>query len=163
MKILGLAISSPYASVTLDSRAVQNLEGFWFMIILNSLVSTIHSSIPKYHIQFSIIHRDIHNEVYSLSAFYVSELIITVRIRDLRSMIKCNKNVFILQVVWTVIKMLFFSIVAFTVVGIEWGGAELLVILMVAVTGLSHGNWLFTMNIIFIHCLLFFFLPQYIY
>lgn len=96
MKFLGFIISSPYSNTTFDSRAVQNLEGFWLTVILNCLVNHIHSSIPKYYVQLSIIHRDVHNEVYSLSAYYVSEVIVMVRIRELRSMSRRNKNTFIL-------------------------------------------------------------------
>lgn len=72
-------ISSPTAKTAFDSRTVQNVEGFFFMFIINTVMRIFNTSIPTYLIQFSIVHREIHNGLYSLSAYYVAELILMVR------------------------------------------------------------------------------------
>lgn len=141
LQFLGLVISFPYANMSLDSQASQNLEGFWLMLIIFCLMHVTHTSTLIYHIQFSTIHREIHNEVYSLSAYYVSELIIMVRER--RSSVGRNGIIVItfgLQGAWTLIKVLHYGATAFTIVGFEWGGVELFVISTVAFSALSIGN-----------------------
>lgn len=82
LQFIGFILSSPIANTSYDSRSVQNFEGFLFMFVINSFIRIFYTTIPTYHVQFSIIHREIHNGVYSLSAYYVSELIVMVHDSD---------------------------------------------------------------------------------
>lgn len=140
LQFLGLIISSPFANLQFDTQAVQNWEGFWLMLVINCLYHFNYSTIPIYLVKFAIIHREIHNEVYSLSAYYIAELIIMVcNVNDFhRFTIIINKCIF--QFVWIMIKMLIYCVAAFTVVGVEWTSTELFVFFLIAFSAFSYGN-----------------------
>lgn len=82
LQFLGIIISSPYANLQFDTKAVQNWEGFWLCLVINTIFQFSYSTIAVHQIKFSIVHREVSNKVYSLSAYYISELIILV----------CNMN-----------------------------------------------------------------------
>lgn len=78
IKFLGIIVATPYANLQFDTKAVQNWEGFWLCLVINTVFQLNYSAISTHQIKFSVVHREISNKVYSLSAYYVSELIILV-------------------------------------------------------------------------------------
>lgn len=78
VQFLGAIISSPYSNIQFDMNAVQNWEGFWLIFVINFVFHFSFSAISIYQVTFSVVHREVHNKVYPLSAYYVSELIISV-------------------------------------------------------------------------------------
>jgi hypothetical protein len=71
-------MSAPFGNLRFDTKAVQNWEGFWLNFVTTSVFTFAYSAVTKFQERFSVVHREIHNEVYSLSVYYVSELIIAV-------------------------------------------------------------------------------------
>lgn len=75
---MGVVTSTPYANLKFDTKAVQNWEGFWLCLVINTVFQFSYSAISIHQIKFSVVHREVSNKIYSLSAYYVSELIILV-------------------------------------------------------------------------------------
>jgi hypothetical protein len=71
-------MSAPFGNLRFDTKAVQNWEGFWLNFVITTVFTFTYSAVTKFQERFSVVHREIHNEVYSLSVYYVSELIIAV-------------------------------------------------------------------------------------
>jgi len=81
-----------------------------------------YSAISTHQIKFSVVHREVSNKVYSLSAYYVSELIILVT--------------------WLVVKIVSYCVLVFWIVGVDWVYMQLLVFLLVALASFSYGSLL---------------------
>ncbi|KAL5236302.1 hypothetical protein ACI65C_003712 [Semiaphis heraclei] len=119
---LGVITSSPYANLQFDTKAVQNWQGFWLCLVINIVFQFIYSAIATHQIKFSVVHREVSNKVYSLSAYYVSELIILY--------------------LWVFIKTVLFCIVVFWIVGVNWVYMQLLVFIIVTFAAVSYGSLL---------------------
>ncbi|XP_022162902.1 protein scarlet-like [Myzus persicae] len=119
---LGIIISAPFSNLKLDTNAVQNWEGFWLIFVINYVFHFSYSAISTYQVKFAIVHREVHNKVYPLSAYYMSELMIVV--------------------LWIMVKMLFYCISAFWIVGAYWGSLQLLVFYLIAFAAFSYGSFL---------------------
>lgn len=78
LQFIGLIMSAPYSNIQFDTKAVQNWEGFWLIFVINFVFHFIYSAISIYQVTFSVVHREVHNKVYPLSAYYLSELMISV-------------------------------------------------------------------------------------
>lgn len=78
LQFLGIIISAPFSNLKLDTNAVQNWEGFWLIFVINYVFHFSYSAISTYQVKFAIVHREVHNKVYPLSAYYMSELMIVV-------------------------------------------------------------------------------------
>ncbi|XP_025207194.1 protein scarlet-like [Melanaphis sacchari] len=117
---LGVITSSPYANLQFDTKAVQNWEGFWLCLVINIVFQFSYSVISIHQTKFSVVHREVSNKVYSLSAYYVSELILTY--------------------IWVFIKTVIFCIIVFWIVGVNWAYMQLLVFLILAFASVSYGS-----------------------
>lgn len=63
----------------MDTNASQNYEGFWFEFAINIVFGFSYYPIScAFKNNFSVIHREVHNDLYPLSAYFFSELIISV-------------------------------------------------------------------------------------
>ncbi|XP_027845081.2 protein scarlet-like [Aphis gossypii] len=119
---LGIIISAPFANLQFDTKAVQNWEGFWLIFVINFIFHFSYSAIPSYQIKFAIVHREIHNKVYSLSAYYVSEMLIVV--------------------FWILVKMVCYCVSGFWIVGADQSSLQLLVFYLLAFAAYSYGSLL---------------------
>ncbi|KAE9544331.1 hypothetical protein AGLY_001510 [Aphis glycines] len=119
---LGVITSSPYANLQFDTKAVQNWQGFWLCLVINIVFQFSYSAIATHQIKFSVVHREVSNKVYSLSAYYVSEMIILY--------------------MWVFVKTIIFCIVVFWIVGVEWVFMQLLVFLILTFASVSYGSLL---------------------
>ncbi|VVC31663.1 AAA+ ATPase domain,P-loop containing nucleoside triphosphate hydrolase,ABC transporter, conserved site,ABC [Cinara cedri] len=97
---LGLILSLPYQNLKFDAIVVQNLQGFWFCLITNSIFQYCYVSIITYQTEFSVVHREVSNDIYALSVYYISQIIITF--------------------IWTILESLIYIFLVFWIVGIEW-------------------------------------------
>lgn len=68
----------PYQDLKFDAKVVQNLQGFWFCLITNSIFQYCYTSIITYQAEFTIVHREVSNHIYELSVYYISQIILTV-------------------------------------------------------------------------------------
>ncbi|XP_060864829.1 protein scarlet-like [Metopolophium dirhodum] len=119
---IGIILSAPFYNLQIDTKAVQNWEGFWFLFVISFLYNFSYSGIATYQVKFSIVHRDVYNKVYPLSAYYISELMIVV--------------------LWIMVKTLFYCLSAFWIVGADWSSLQLLVFYLLAFTAFSYGSFL---------------------
>eukprot|EP00102_Acyrthosiphon_pisum_P025404 XP_016662614.1 PREDICTED: protein scarlet isoform X2 [Acyrthosiphon pisum] len=119
---LGIIISTPYTNLQLDTKAVQNWEGFWLLLVITYVFHFEYYAIGTYEVKFSIVHREVHNKLYPLSAYYISE--------------------FMIVALWIMVKILFFCLPAFWIVGADWGILQLLVFYLLAFTAFSYGSFL---------------------
>ncbi|KAF0761523.1 protein scarlet-like [Aphis craccivora] len=122
LMFLGVITASPYANLQFDTKAVQNWQGFWLCLVINIVFQFSYSAIATHQIKFSVVHREVSNKVYSLSAYYVSEIIILY--------------------MWVFIKTIIFCIVVFWIVGVEWVFMQLLVFLILTFASVSYGSLL---------------------
>ncbi|XP_022169227.1 protein scarlet-like [Myzus persicae] len=122
LMFLGVITSSPYANLQFDTKAVQNWQGFWLCLVINTVFQFSYSAIATHQIKFSVVHREVSNKVYSLSAYFVSELIILY--------------------VWVFIKTILFCIVVFWIVGVNWVYMQLFVFMIVTFASVSYGSLL---------------------
>ncbi|XP_025203991.1 protein scarlet-like isoform X2 [Melanaphis sacchari] len=102
---LGVMLSTPYMNLKFDTKAVQNWQGFWFSLITNSIFQYCYTSIITYQVEFPVIHREVSNNIYALSVYYISQIVITL--------------------IWTVLESMMYTYLVFWLVGIKW---ELLVV-----------------------------------
>ncbi|CAI6363772.1 unnamed protein product [Macrosiphum euphorbiae] len=116
---LGVINASPYANLQFDTKAVQNWQGFWLCLTINTVFQFSYSAIATHQIKFSVVHREVSNKVYSLSAYYVSEII--------------------LLYVWVFIKTVLFCMVVFWIVGVNWVYMQLLVFMIISFASVSYG------------------------
>lgn len=86
LQFFGLTISTPYANLQIDQNIVQNLENFWINFVYCSVFLFGYTGLNVYQINISIIHREISNKLYLPSAYYVSELVLSVSINMLVGM-----------------------------------------------------------------------------
>lgn len=141
LQFLGVITSSPYANLQFDTKAVQNWQGFWLCLVINIVFQFSYSAIAIHQIKFSVVHREVSNKVYSLSAYYVSELIILVcNMNNVYRVLNNDKTIFFLQYVWVFIKTILFCIVVFWIVGVNWVYMQLLVFMIVTSASVSYGN-----------------------
>ncbi|XP_026807078.1 protein scarlet-like isoform X2 [Rhopalosiphum maidis] len=119
---LGVIISAPFANLQFDTKAVQNWEGFWLIFVINYVFHFSYSAIPLYQVKFAIVHREIHNKVYPLSTYFLSELVIAI--------------------FWIMIKMLFYCVSAFWIVGADQSSLQLLAFYLLAFAAYSYGSLL---------------------
>lgn len=77
-QFLSIILSAPYLHIQFDTKAVQNVQGFWFCLVTNSIFQFCYTSIITYQSEFSVVHREVSNNIYSLSVYYVSQIVITV-------------------------------------------------------------------------------------
>ncbi|XP_050436888.1 protein scarlet-like [Adelges cooleyi] len=117
---LGLFISTPYANLKFDTKAVQNWQGFWFSFTLYSMFHYWYSSMIAYQLEFPIVHREVSNSIYSLSAFYVSEIVITL--------------------VWTIVGVLMSTYLVFWIVGIGYNFLQVMTFLIIMLAARSYGS-----------------------
>ncbi|XP_060853395.1 protein scarlet-like [Rhopalosiphum padi] len=122
LMFLGIITSSPYANLQFDTKAVQNWQGFWLCLVINTVFQFSYSAIATHQIKFSVAHREVSNKIYSLSAYYVSELIILY--------------------IWAFIKTIIFCIVVFWIVGVNWVYMQLFVFTIVTFASVSYGSLL---------------------
>ncbi|XP_001942858.2 protein scarlet [Acyrthosiphon pisum] len=119
---LGIINASPYANLQFDTKAVQNWQGFWLCLTINTVFQFSYSAIATHQIKFSVVHREVSNKVYSLSAYYVSEIIILY--------------------IWVFIKTVLFCMVVFWIVGVNWVYMQLLVFMIISFASVSYGSLL---------------------
>uniref|UniRef100_A0A2S2Q7P3 Protein scarlet n=1 Tax=Sipha flava TaxID=143950 RepID=A0A2S2Q7P3_9HEMI len=100
LMFLGLILSMPYLNLKFDVKAVQNWQGFWLCLMTNSIFQYCYTSIITYQTEFSVVHREISNNIYALSVYYISQIIITF--------------------IWTVLESLIYTYLVFWIVGIKW-------------------------------------------
>ncbi|XP_050436668.1 protein scarlet-like [Adelges cooleyi] len=117
---LGLFASTPYANLKFDTKAVQNWQGFWFSFTINSMFQYCYSSIITYQLEFPIVHREVSNSIYSLSAFYVSEIVMTL--------------------VWTIVEVLMYTYLVFWIVGIGYNYMQVMTFLIIMLAARSYGS-----------------------
>ncbi|XP_025410362.1 protein scarlet-like [Sipha flava] len=117
---LSFLMSAPFGNLRFDTKAVQNWEGFWLNFVITTVFTFTYSAVTKFQERFSVVHREIHNEVYSLSVYYVSELIIAV--------------------VWIMIRLSFLLIPAFYLVGVHWSVMQFVVFFILAFAAFSYGS-----------------------
>ncbi|XP_026808219.1 protein scarlet-like [Rhopalosiphum maidis] len=122
LMFLGIITSSPYANLQFDTKAVQNWQGFWLCLVINTVFQFSYSAIATHQIKFSVAHREVSNKIYSLSAYYVSELIILY--------------------IWAFVKTIVFCIVVFWIVGVNWVYMQLFVFMIVTFASVSYGSLL---------------------
>jgi len=75
-------MSAPFSNLKFDTKAVQNWEGFWLIFVINFVFHFSYSAISMYQVTFSVVHREVHNSVYPLSVYYMSEFLIVVSVRE---------------------------------------------------------------------------------
>lgn len=133
-----------------DTKAVQNWQGFWFSLTTNSIFQYCYTSIITYQTEFSVVHREVSNGIYSLSVYYISQIIITVCIGHNTVIInniitfkqqwtKMTELIY-LQFIWTVIESTAYIYMVLWIVGIKW---DLLVMTTFVINMLicrSYGN-----------------------
>lgn len=102
---LGVILSTPYLDLKFDTKAVQNWQGFWFSLITNSIFQYCYTSIITYQAEFPVVHREVSNNIYALSVYYISQIVITF--------------------IWTVLETMVYTYLVFWVVGVNW---ELLIV-----------------------------------
>lgn len=71
-------MSAPYSNLKVDTRAVQNWEGFWLVLVINMIFDFSFAATAENQATYSIVHREVYNKIYPLSAYYLSELMISV-------------------------------------------------------------------------------------
>ncbi|VVC31665.1 ABC transporter-like,P-loop containing nucleoside triphosphate hydrolase,AAA+ ATPase domain,ABC [Cinara cedri] len=119
LMFLGVITSTPYVNLQFDTKAVQNWEGFWLCLVINTVFQFSYSAIPLHQIKFSVVHREVSNKVYSLSAYYISELIVNS--------------------IWLMIKTVFFCLLVFWIVGVNWTYMQIVVFLIVTYASFTYG------------------------
>lgn len=77
-QFLGVIVSIPYSNVIFDTKFVQNWQGFWFSLITNSIFQFCFTSITTHQVEFSVVHREVSNNIYALSVYYISQIVISV-------------------------------------------------------------------------------------
>jgi len=73
-----------------DTKAVQNWQGFWFSLTTNSIFQYCYTSIITYQVEFPVVHREVSNNIYALSVYYISQIVITVCVRKINIIINLN-------------------------------------------------------------------------
>lgn len=81
-QFLGVILSTPYMDLKFDTKAVQNWQGFWFSLITNSIFQYCYTSVITYQTEFPVVHREVSNNIYALSVYYISQIIITVCVKN---------------------------------------------------------------------------------
>ncbi|KAL4092517.1 hypothetical protein QTP88_027016 [Uroleucon formosanum] len=119
---LGVICAIPYANLQFGTKAVQNWQGFWLCLVINTVFQFCYSAIATHQIKFSVVHREVSNKVYSLSAYYVSEIIILY--------------------VWVFVKTVLFCIIVFWIVGVNWVYMQLLIFIIISLASVSYGSLL---------------------
>ncbi|XP_050533547.1 protein scarlet-like isoform X2 [Daktulosphaira vitifoliae] len=117
---LGLVIATPYGNLMFDTSAVQNWQGFWFSFTINSMFQFCYSSIITYHKEFPIIHREVSNKIYYLSAFYVSEVLISL--------------------LWTTFEVFVLIFISFHIVGVGFKFLRVMTFLIIMLTCRTYGS-----------------------
>ncbi|XP_050533144.1 protein scarlet-like [Daktulosphaira vitifoliae] len=117
---LAVITAIPYSNLKFDTKAVQNWQGFWFCLVINSIFHASYGAMYAHNENFSIVHREISNKLYSLSAYYVAEIII--------------------MVIWATIQTLAYSILVFWVVGVKWVYLQLFILVLILLTARSYGS-----------------------
>lgn len=74
-----------------DTKAVQNWQGFWFSLTTNSIFQYCYTSIITYQVEFPVVHREVSNNIYALSVYYISQIVITVCVRKINIIINFNR------------------------------------------------------------------------
>lgn len=143
-QFLGIILSTPYLNLKFDTLAVQNWQGFWFSLTTNSIFQFCYTSIITYQSEFTIIHREVSNDIYALSAYYTSQIVITVCLHTEKTntdpttikWLKCN----LLQFIWTTVEVLLYTYVVFWTVGINWEFLVVTTFLINMLVCRSYGN-----------------------
>lgn len=141
LQLLGVIASSPYANLQFDTKAVQNWEGFWLCLVINTVFQFSYAAISVHQTKFSVVHREVSNNVYSLSAYYVSELIIFVSIVNSDLCILYNTfQGFLFQIIWVAFEIVLYCLLVFWIVGVNWEYMQLLVFLILSLASFSYGK-----------------------
>ncbi|XP_050436073.1 protein scarlet-like [Adelges cooleyi] len=117
---LGIITALPYSNLQYDTKAVQNWQGFWFCLVINSVFHFSYGAMYTHNKYFTVVHREISNKLYSLSAHYTAEKIV--------------------MILWTVLQSIIYAIIVFWVVGIKWVYLQLFSFVLLLVTSKSYGS-----------------------
>lgn len=168
-QFLGVIVSIPYSNVIFDTKFVQNWQGFWFSLITNSIFQFCYTSIISHQVEFSVVHREVSNKIYALSAYYISQIVISVCVDIFFSFITfvialITTNVYYIQFIWTVLESLIFIYMVFWIVGIKWEQLLVTTFVIHMLVSRSYGNilvirlvlwyWKLTMVDLYISCVI---------
>lgn len=75
---MALLISTPYVGLKVDQEGIQNLQGFLYLVIVETTFAYSYSVMHTFPSEIPILLREVGNGLYTPGAYYISKMIILV-------------------------------------------------------------------------------------
>ncbi|XP_039275795.1 protein scarlet-like [Nilaparvata lugens] len=73
---IALLISTPYVGLTVDQKGIQNIQGFLYLVIVETIFMFSYSVFHTFPSELPVLLREIGNGLYSPGPYYVSKMVI---------------------------------------------------------------------------------------
>ncbi|CAB0019398.1 unnamed protein product [Nesidiocoris tenuis] len=74
-QFLALLISVPYVALEVDQEGIQNLQGFLYLVIVETIFTFEYSVTHTFPAEIPILLREVDNGLYTPAAYYISKMI----------------------------------------------------------------------------------------
>ncbi len=88
--MLSLVFGSIFFQILLDQKGIQNINGLLFLFITNTSFSNMFPVVNTFPAEIPLFLREHHNGMYRVFPYYLSKLIIDVRLKVM-IFLKINK------------------------------------------------------------------------
>uniref|UniRef100_T1HYU4 Uncharacterized protein n=1 Tax=Rhodnius prolixus TaxID=13249 RepID=T1HYU4_RHOPR len=75
-QFMALLISTPYVGLKVDQEGIQNLQGFLYLVIVETTFAYSYSVMHTFPSEIPILLREVGNGLYTPGAYYISKMII---------------------------------------------------------------------------------------
>lgn len=73
---IALLISTPYVGLTIDQKGIQNMQGFLYLVIVETIFTFAYSVYHTFPSEIPMLLREISNGLYSPGPYYLSKMIV---------------------------------------------------------------------------------------
>lgn len=76
LMFIAVLISTPYVSITMDQKGIQNMQGFLYLIVTEIIFAYSYSVFHTFPHEMPVLLREIGNGLYTPGPYYVSKMLI---------------------------------------------------------------------------------------
>ncbi|XP_052129379.1 protein scarlet-like [Frankliniella occidentalis] len=76
LMFIAVLISTPYVSITMDQKGIQNMQGFLYLIVTEIIFAYSYSVFHTFPHEMPVLLREIGNGLYSAGPYYASKMLI---------------------------------------------------------------------------------------